>query len=138
VAPPEQKAYCLPESARNLVVWACRVNPSAGSFFRKYAGAPRGCVDRLQQKAFPGPPTSGVIPLAQKLQREGFIMRSVLTGALAAALLTGPAIAAEPSVDVTPDHITNIARGFGSALFQKMQNGEPVVLEELPPFVTGE
>lgn len=55
-------------------------------------------------------------------------MRAILTGAFAAALLAGPAIAAEPSVDVTPDHVANIARGFGSALLHKMKNGQPVVL----------
>ena len=55
-------------------------------------------------------------------------MRAILTGVFAAALLAGPAIAAEPSVDVTPDHVTNIARGFGSALLHKTQNGQPVVL----------
>ena len=36
--------------------------------------------------------------------------------------------AAEQSVDITPDFVANIAKGYGSAVLQKNSKGEPVVL----------
>jgi len=54
-------------------------------------------------------------------------MRTVLTAALLGSLATA-APAAEENFDITPDFVSNIARGFGSALLQKTKSGQPVVL----------
>jgi hypothetical protein len=56
------------------------------------------------------------------------IMRTILAGALAATLLGGPSVAAEQSMDVTPDFIANLARGYGSAVLNTMKDGKPIVL----------
>ncbi len=58
------------------------------------------------------------------------VRRAISRLVVALALLTGLGLgaeAAEQSVDITPDFVANIARGYGSAVLQKDSKGNPVI-----------
>ena len=54
-------------------------------------------------------------------------MRAFLGGAFVAIALTGACTAAKSTIDITPDEVANIARGFGSSVLDKLKNGAPVI-----------
>ena len=58
-------------------------------------------------------------------------MRSLLAGLLLAASLVETSIAAEQTLDLTPDEIANVARGYGSSILDQLKNGQPVIFGKM-------